>query len=50
MFPNLSPKIREYLAQRRQGTLPKKPRGYKHVYQIAKSFENFIGYLEGAEE
>jgi len=48
MFPNLSPEIKDYLELRRQGQLPRKPKGYEHVYQIATSFTDFINRLQKA--
>jgi hypothetical protein len=45
-FPNLSSEIQQYLKQRKQGKLPTKPKGYEHVYRLAKSFTEFIDRLE----
>jgi len=45
-FPNLSPEIQHYLVLRRQGNLPKKRKGYEHVYRLAESFGDFIDRLE----
>ena len=50
MFSNLHPEIKNYLALRKDGKLPKKPRGYEHVYLLAKSFGEFIDFLEFVEE
>jgi hypothetical protein len=49
-FPNLSPEIKQYLKQRKQGKLPAKPKGYEHVYRLAKSFTEFIDRLEPGEQ
>jgi hypothetical protein len=50
MFGNLHPTIKEYLDLRRQGKLAEKPKGYDHVYRLAKSFSEFFEGLEKAEE
>lgn len=49
-FPNLGPEIKEYLAVRKREGLPEKPKGYEHVYRIAKCFGEFVEGLETAEE
>jgi hypothetical protein len=49
-FENLDPVIKDYLAMRKRGELPKKPKGYAHVYRLGKSFEEFIEHLEKSEE
>lgn len=49
MFQALSPIIKDYLAMRKRGELPNKPKGYEHVYRLATSFEEFIERLEKAE-
>jgi hypothetical protein len=49
-FPNLSPVIKQYLKQRKQGKLPTKPKGYEHVYRLAESFTEFIDRLEPDEQ
>jgi hypothetical protein len=49
-FPNLSPKIEHYLALRKEGKMPKKPKGYDHVYRLARSFTEFVECLEKCEE
>ena len=49
-FPNLHPDIKRYLEARQQGKLPKKPKGYEHVYRLARSFTEFIECLERPEE
>lgn len=49
-FPNLHPSIKEYLDLRRRGELPKKPKGFEHVYRLAKSFGEFVEHLEKSEE
>lgn len=46
MFPNLHPDIREYLELRRKGKLPRKAKGYEHVYQLATNFSEFFDRLE----
>jgi len=46
MFPNLAPAISQYLELRRKGKLPSKPKGYEHVYLVAKSFTQFMSRLE----
>jgi hypothetical protein len=50
MFPQLGDEIRQYLELRKKGQLPQKPKGYEHVYQLAKSFTEFVDRLEAAEE
>jgi SMI1 / KNR4 family (SUKH-1) len=49
-YPSVHPTIKEYLAMRKRGELPKKPKGYHHVYRVAKSFTEFVDRLEKAEE
>jgi hypothetical protein len=49
MFQNLAPSIREYLELRKLGMLPKKPKGYEHIYLVAKSFGEFIDSLKKPE-
>jgi hypothetical protein len=49
-FANLSPDIKRYLEMRKKGKLPKKPKGYEHVYRLAQSFSEFIDRLERAED
>ena len=49
-FPNLHPTIKDYLALRKRGELPTKPKGYEHVYRLARSFGEFIECLEKAED
>jgi SMI1/KNR4 family protein SUKH-1 len=49
-FANLGPTIKDYLGIRKRGELPKKPRGYEHVYRLATSFGEFVERLEKAEE
>lgn len=44
-FPNLHPDIRAYLDLRKGGRLPKKPRGFEHVYLAAHSFTEFLERL-----
>jgi hypothetical protein len=46
MFPNLHPEISRYLELRRKGKLPKKAKGYEHIYRVATSFSEFINRLE----
>lgn len=46
MFPNLHPEIRKYLELRQKGKLPKKAKGYEHVYRLATSFSEFFNRLE----
>jgi hypothetical protein len=45
-FPNLSDSIRDYLALRKRGALPNKPRGYEHLYRLGTTFGEFIERLE----
>jgi hypothetical protein len=45
-FANLSPTIESYLAMRKRSKLPKKPKGYEHMYRLAESFEEFVERLE----
>jgi hypothetical protein len=49
-FPGLAPEIKQYLEQRKEGKLPKKPRGYDHVYRLARSFTEFVEALQPDEE
>lgn len=49
-FPNLHPEIQQYLALRKQGELPEKPKGYEHAYRLATTFSEFVECLEKAEE
>jgi hypothetical protein len=49
-FPNLSPDIEQYLKLRKQGILPKKPKGYEHLYRLAESFGELIDRLERTDE
>jgi hypothetical protein len=44
-FPNLHPNIKQYLALRAQGKLPKKQASHEHIYQLATSFGEFIDRL-----
>lgn len=48
-FPNLDSTIKEYLALRKKGKLPKKPRGYEHVYLVGRTFDAFIKSLRKDE-
>jgi hypothetical protein len=50
MFPGLAPEIKEYLELRRNGQLPKKPKGYEHAYRLASSFTGFMEALQPFEE
>jgi hypothetical protein len=45
-FPNLSPIIAQYLEIRKHGKLPRKPKGYEHLYRLARSFTDFIDALQ----
>lgn len=49
-YPNLHPQIRQFLALRREGKLPKKPKGYDHVYRVGRSFAEFFDSLQRSEE
>lgn len=49
-FEALAPEIQGYLAMRKTGALPPKPKGYEHVYRMATSFTEFIARLELGEE
>lgn len=49
-FSNLSDSIRDYLALRQRGELPKKPRGYDHVYRLATTFGAFIERLKKIDD
>jgi hypothetical protein len=49
-YPNLAPEIQHYLELRKQCKLPTKPKGYEHVYRLAKSFGEFIDALQPVEE
>lgn len=46
MFPNLDPEIGDYLELRRKKKLPKKTKGYEHIYRLAPSFSEFVNRLE----
>jgi hypothetical protein len=49
-YPNLAPEIRKYLKLRQHGELPRKPKGYEHVYRLAPSFTEFIDGLEPSRD
>lgn len=49
MYPNLAQEIKDYLAARKKGRLPAKPKGYEHVYRLAPSFTEFINCLRPEE-
>jgi hypothetical protein len=46
MFPNLGGEVQQYLQLRKQGKLPRKPRGYEHVYRLGRSFTEFMDALK----
>jgi hypothetical protein len=48
-FPNLAPEIKHYLNLRQHGKLPKKARGFEHVYLAASSFTEFIEGLRPSD-
>jgi hypothetical protein len=50
MFPDLHPRIAEYLAQRRAGHLPPKPEGYESLYLLARGFNEFIERLASIDD
>lgn len=50
MFSKLQPKIKDYLELRRRGQLPKKPKGYDHVYRLASTFSEFVNGLKATDE
>mgnify|MGYP002780517181 FL=1 len=49
-WPHLAPEIRHYLDLRRAGKLPRKPKGYEHVYLVARSFTAFVASLQPVSE
>ncbi len=50
MFDKLDPTIKDYIELRRRGQLPKKPKGYDHVYRLANTFSEFVDGLKKVEE
>jgi hypothetical protein len=48
-FPKLSPEIQHYLQLREEGKLPKKRKGYEHVYKLSETFSEFIHGLQLSE-
>ena len=49
-WPDLAPEIRHYLDLRREGRLPKKPKGFEDVYLVARTFTDFIDSLQPYKE
>jgi hypothetical protein len=45
-WPHLAPEIRHYLDLRRENKLPRKPKEFKDVYLVARSFTDFMESLK----
>jgi hypothetical protein len=45
-FPNPAPVVVQYLEMRKHGKLPRKQRGYEHIYLLARSFTEFMDSLQ----
>jgi hypothetical protein len=48
MFTALDPTIEQWLARRRDGQFPTKPRGYESLYLLAQDFDEFVNRLAPA--